>query len=89
MTQMDNIPKIEAPAMLIMGEKDYILKFSGMEEYIRSGAVRDFVPDLKISFIPEGTHFVQEQLADQVNQLIVKFLNSKVSGRESSSDVCD
>ncbi|XP_077241722.1 epoxide hydrolase 2-like isoform X2 [Tasmannia lanceolata] len=68
-------PKVQVPALLVMGEKDYVLKFLGMEDYIRSGKVKDYVPDLEIVFLPEGSHFVQEQLPDQVNQLIITFLN--------------
>nr|CAD1844376.1 unnamed protein product [Ananas comosus var. bracteatus] len=69
-------PKVEVPALLIMGEKDYCLKFPEMENYIRSGAVKQFVPDLEITYIPEGSHFVPEQFPDQVNELIVGFLKS-------------
>ena len=65
------------PAMLIMGEKDYVLKFPGMEDYIRSGMVKKFVPNLEIVFIPEGNHFVQEQLPQEVNQFIISFLNKQ------------
>ncbi|XP_020093329.1 uncharacterized protein LOC109713603 isoform X1 [Ananas comosus] len=69
-------PKVEAPSLLIMGEKDYVLKFPGMEEYIKSGMVKKFVPDLEIVYIPEGSHFVQEQFPQQVNQLIITFLKN-------------
>lgn len=71
-----NLPntKFEAPALLIMGEKDYVFKFPGMEDYIRSGQVKAFVPDLEIIYSPEGTHFIQEQIPDQVNQLILTFI---------------
>lgn len=68
-------PKVQHPALFIMGEKDYVLKFPGMEDYIKSGKVKDFVPDLEIIFVPEGSHFVHEQFPDQVNQLILSFLN--------------
>ncbi|CAK9152503.1 unnamed protein product [Ilex paraguariensis] len=68
-------PKFEAPALLIMGEKDCVLKFPGMEEYIKSGQVKIFVPNLEILSVPEGSHFVQEQFPDHVNQLILTFLN--------------
>ncbi|KAG6661460.1 bifunctional epoxide hydrolase 2-like [Carya illinoinensis] len=68
-------PKVKAPSLLIMGEKDYVLKFPGMEDYIRSGTVKQFVPDLEIKFMPEGNHFVHEQLPKQVNELIITFLN--------------
>ncbi|PIN16317.1 Soluble epoxide hydrolase [Handroanthus impetiginosus] len=69
-------PKVEVPALLIMGEKDYVLKFPGIEDYIRSGTVKSFVPNLEITFMPEGTHFVQEQSPDEVNNLILNFLRS-------------
>ncbi|XP_058083207.1 uncharacterized protein LOC131231133 [Magnolia sinica] len=68
-------PKVQVPALLIMGEKDVVLNFPGIEDYIKSGKVRDNVPDLEITFIPEGSHFSQEQFPDQVNQLIISFLN--------------
>ncbi|XP_024195887.1 epoxide hydrolase B [Rosa chinensis] len=67
-------PKVSAPTLLIMGEKDYILKISGFGDYIRTGAVKQFVPDLDIKYIAEGNHFMQEQLPEQINQLILTFL---------------
>ncbi|XP_059295104.1 uncharacterized protein LOC132048212 [Lycium ferocissimum] len=67
---------IEVPALLIMGEKDYTLKFPGIQDYIRSGRVKCFATNLEIVYLPEGSHFVQEQLPDQVNELILKFLKS-------------
>lgn len=76
--QMED-PKIKVPAMLIMGEKDYCLKFPGMEDYIRSGVVKHFVPDLEVIFVPEGSHFVHEQFPVEVNGLIIPFLNKHVS----------
>ncbi|KAH7858320.1 hypothetical protein Vadar_022399 [Vaccinium darrowii] len=69
-------PKVKVPAMLIMGEDDYVLKFPGMEDYIRSGEVKTYVPNLETIYVPEGTHFVQEQFPDQVNQLLLTFLGS-------------
>ncbi|KAF6146851.1 hypothetical protein GIB67_018504 [Kingdonia uniflora] len=67
-------PKIEVPTLTITGESDYTLKFPGFEEFVRSGRVKECVPDLEIIFLPEGTHFVQEQFPEQVNQLIKTFL---------------
>ncbi|KAL3627707.1 hypothetical protein CASFOL_029070 [Castilleja foliolosa] len=69
-------PKVDIPALLIMGEKDYVLKFPGIEDYIRSGTVKTFVPNLEVVFMPEGTHFVQEQSPDEVNSIILNFLKS-------------
>lgn len=69
---------VKVPALLIMGEKDYVYKFPGMKEFITSGKVKEYVPDLEITYLPEGTHFVQEQFPNQVNQLIITFLNKHV-----------
>ena len=55
-------PLVEAPALFIMGEKDYVIKFPGMEETIRSGAIKKMVPNLETVFMPEGNHFVQAQI---------------------------
>ncbi|XP_062162344.1 uncharacterized protein LOC133869384 [Alnus glutinosa] len=71
-------PTVKAPALLIMGGKDYILKFPGIEDYIKSGKVKEFVPDLEITFLPQGTHFVPEQSPEEVNQLILSFLSKHV-----------
>ncbi|KAI8567641.1 hypothetical protein RHMOL_Rhmol02G0137400 [Rhododendron molle] len=70
-------PKVEVPSMLIMGEEDYVFKFPGIEDYIRSGEVKTYVPNLETIYVPEGTHFVQEQFPDQVNQLLLTFLSNR------------
>ncbi|KAJ0590790.1 putative soluble epoxide hydrolase [Helianthus annuus] len=67
--------KIEAPTLVIMGEEDYSFKFPGMEQYVKSGAVKKYVPNLEIIYLPQGCHFVHEQFPDQVNQLLLNFLN--------------
>ncbi|XP_034701039.1 uncharacterized protein LOC117926063 [Vitis riparia] len=41
-------PKITAPGLLIVGEKDYVLKSPRMEEYIKSEKVKEFMPNLEI-----------------------------------------
>ncbi|KAF9608341.1 hypothetical protein IFM89_009276 [Coptis chinensis] len=69
-------PKIQVPTLVIMGGKDYYLKFPGVEDYIMSGKVKEYMLDLEITFLPEGTHFVQEQFPDQVNLLITTFLKN-------------
>lgn len=71
-------PKIKVPVKLIMGEKDYCLKFPGMADYIRSGMINQFIPDLEVVFVPDGSHFVHEQFPEQVNQHIVRFLDSHI-----------
>ncbi|XP_047943159.1 bifunctional epoxide hydrolase 2-like [Salvia hispanica] len=66
--------KVEVPALFIMGEKDYVIKIPGMEDYIRSDRMKAFVPKVETVFVPEGSHFVQEQFPQQVNHLILNFL---------------
>ncbi|KAL3509405.1 hypothetical protein ACH5RR_028806 [Cinchona calisaya] len=68
-------PKFNVPSLLIMGEKDYALKFGDLEQYIKSGMVKEYVPDLETIFLPEGNHFVQEQFPEKVNPLLITFLN--------------
>ncbi|WMV16064.1 hypothetical protein MTR67_009449 [Solanum verrucosum] len=66
-------PRIHVPVLFIAGEKDYFLKFPGVQDYI-SGGLKSLVPNLQMVNLPEGTHFVQEQLPDEVNQLVLDFL---------------
>ncbi|KAH9324733.1 hypothetical protein KI387_004911, partial [Taxus chinensis] len=66
---------VKAPSLLIMGAKDYALKFPGMEAYLHSEKLKHDVPNLDIIFIPDGSHFVQEQFPHEVNKLILAFLN--------------
>ncbi|KAI7736254.1 hypothetical protein M8C21_022704, partial [Ambrosia artemisiifolia] len=67
--------KIEAPTLVIMGENDYSFKFPGMEQYVKSGEVKKYVPNIEIIYLPKGCHFVHEQFPDQVNQFLLSFLN--------------
>lgn len=66
---------VKVPALVIMGEKDYALRFLGLGEFITSGKVKKYVPDMETIYVPEGSHFVQEQFPDKVNHLILSFLN--------------
>ncbi|XP_059292137.1 uncharacterized protein LOC132045553 isoform X2 [Lycium ferocissimum] len=66
-------PRVHVPALFIAGEKDYFLKFPGVEDYI-SGGLKSLVRNLQMVNLPEGTHFVQEQLPDEVNRLMLDFL---------------
>ncbi|KAM3285144.1 hypothetical protein P3S67_023943 [Capsicum chacoense] len=73
-------PTVHVPSLFIMGEKDYFLKFPGIKDYISSEILRSLVPNMQMVNLAEGTHFVQEQLPDEVNQLVLEFLtkNSKL-----------
>ncbi|KAJ4784242.1 soluble epoxide hydrolase [Rhynchospora pubera] len=67
-------PTIRVPVLLIQGEKDYVYKLPERCEAVKEGIMKNYVPDLDITFIPEGCHFAQEQFPDQVNQLIISFI---------------
>ncbi|KAI3954728.1 hypothetical protein MKW92_020669 [Papaver armeniacum] len=67
-------PIVKTPALFIVGGKDYSLKLPGMEGYITGGGMKEVVPDLEVNILPEGSHFVQEQNPDEVNELIATFL---------------
>ncbi|KAL6641260.1 hypothetical protein ACP70R_019441 [Stipagrostis hirtigluma subsp. patula] len=67
-------PKFQVPVFVVMGEKDYVYKLPGFETVLKDGIMDKFAPDLKITYIPEGSHFVQEQFPDKVNELLMGFL---------------
>ncbi|EAZ16571.1 hypothetical protein OsJ_32044 [Oryza sativa Japonica Group] len=66
--------KFQVPVFVVMGEKDYVYKFPGVESAIKDGTMERHAPDMKITYIPEGSHFVQEQFPDYVNELLLAFL---------------
>ena len=62
---------IRVPTLVIWGEKDTALltgNLNGLEQY---------VPNLTVKRIPDGTHWVVREQADTVNQLIRDFLGSR------------
>lgn len=67
-------PVVKVPALVIVGGKDYSLDFPGVVDLIESGKAKEFVPNVEITIVPEGSHFVQEQFPERVNQLILDFL---------------
>lgn len=68
-------PRVEVPVLLIIGGKDYFLKFPGIEDYLKSDKLREFVADLEVADLADGTHFMQEQFPAQVNQFLISFLS--------------
>ncbi|XP_050370346.1 uncharacterized protein LOC126788400 [Argentina anserina] len=69
---------VKVPVLVIIAEKDYFLKFPGIEDSITSGKVKEFTSDLELVYMPEGTHFAQEQFPDQFNQLMLTFLKKHI-----------
>ncbi|XP_023733525.1 uncharacterized protein LOC111881364 [Lactuca sativa] len=69
-------PKIEAQTLLIIGEEDYAFKIPGLDEYVKSGEVKKYVPNQETIYVPGGSHFVHEQFPDHVNECILTFLDN-------------
>lgn len=71
-TQLD--AKFQVPVFMVIGENDYTFKLPGFEAAVRGGMMKSFAPDLKVAFVPEGSHFMQEQFPEKVNELLLGFL---------------
>eukprot|EP01018_Ginkgo_biloba_P034290 Gb_16223 [translate_table: standard] len=69
---------IQAPTLLIVGNKDYVQKLPGMEQYINSEMLKAVVPKLTVKYVAEGSHFVQEQFPEEVNKHILGWLNQQI-----------
>lgn len=65
---------IPAPLLLILGDRDYVVQM-GMMAQTEGG----FTPKLKLVYIEEGSHFVQEQFPEQINTLLIEFFTSQPS----------
>eukprot|EP01018_Ginkgo_biloba_P034289 Gb_16224 [translate_table: standard] len=69
---------IQAPTLLIVGNRDYVQKLAGMEQYINSEMLKAVVPKLTVKYVAEGSHFVQEQFPEEVNKHILGWLNHQM-----------
>lgn len=67
-------PKVEVQVLLMMGGKDYLMKFPGIGDYIKTEKMREFMADLEVVDLADGIHFMQEQFPKQVNHLLITFL---------------
>lgn len=62
------MPRIEAPTLLIWGERDHALGnelTEGLERYVR---------DLQVHRIPDASHWVQQDAPDEVSRALLDFL---------------
>ncbi|MBV9468044.1 MAG: alpha/beta hydrolase, partial [Abitibacteriaceae bacterium] len=60
--------RIETPTLLIWGEEDRYLEI-GMTENLEQ-----WVPDLRVERLPNVSHWVQHEVPEKVNQLMIEFL---------------
>jgi pimeloyl-ACP methyl ester carboxylesterase len=64
-----SIPKIKCPTLIIWGENDIALSKDLPE------LTREFVDDIRIEYLARGTHFIQNDMPDEVNKSIQKFVS--------------
>jgi pimeloyl-ACP methyl ester carboxylesterase len=62
--------RIEAPVMVIWGERD---RFLGKE---LADPGPSWVPNLRVERLPDASHFVAEDRPDEVNSLLIEFLKN-------------
>jgi epoxide hydrolase 4 len=65
-------PTIETPTLVIWGDADVALDFSCIED------VGKYSKDVTLHRLPGVSHWVQEEVPDQVNRLIGEFLSQRV-----------
>jgi len=64
-------PIVRIPTLVVWGEQDFAL---GKE--LNDGLAR-YVPDLMLRFIPDASHWIQQDRPDLVNEYLLAFLNKR------------
>lgn len=70
------VPPVQAPTLLVWGEKDIAL---GKD---LTYGTEEFVPNLKVEYLPEASHWVQQDEPWTVNRQILSHLAANADGRE-------
>ena len=71
---------IKAPTLVIWGERDIALCKENNDPLPK------FVPDLRVEYLPKATHWVQMDHPDEVNRLMLGFLQEHRQQPEGSQD---
>jgi len=72
--------KVAVPALYIVGDRDPVIKFPGMDRHIAD--LEKFVPQLRRTIILPGCgHVTQEERAAEVNAAMIDFLRGLPSER--------
>jgi 2-hydroxy-6-oxonona-2,4-dienedioate hydrolase len=69
-TMLDDLPRIPAPVQMIWGALD---KLPIPSLAARAQACRDARPDVQITIVPDGGHWIQYDRPDAVNRLLIDF----------------
>jgi len=62
--------RIDQPVLVVWGERD---RFLGKELAVPPG---ELVPDARVVFLPEASHWVQNDAPDRVNELLIEFFRA-------------
>jgi len=66
---------VNVPALYVVGDKDLVYKFRGMDQLIPN--LKNFVPELRRTIVLPGCgHWTQQERAAEVNTAMVEFLQS-------------
>ena len=67
--------KVRVPALFMAGDRDLVMAFKGMSEYLAN--MKTFVPELRESIILPGCgHWIQQERAAEVNAAMTAFVRS-------------
>jgi pimeloyl-ACP methyl ester carboxylesterase len=67
--------KLQAPTLYIVGDRDMVYRFPGMDTLLAS--LKNLVPKLDKTVLLSGCgHWTQQERADEVNREIIRFLKS-------------
>lgn len=70
-TPIEQIPKIEVPTLMLWGEDDVALTKES------TYGTEEFVPDLRIRYLPRVSHWVQQEAPETCNAMIETFLKDE------------
>jgi pimeloyl-ACP methyl ester carboxylesterase len=70
--------RIDAQTLVIWGERDSYLGAELAEP------PRELVPNVRMEWIPEATHWVQHEAAERVNELLIDFMQDDAGEGASS-----
>lgn len=67
----DELKRLSVPTLLLVGENEVI--YNGRKAFDRA---KHLIPDIKAELIPQSSHFLTMEKADDVNRLLIEFFNA-------------
>jgi pimeloyl-ACP methyl ester carboxylesterase len=67
--------KVQVPTKFIVGDGDLTYHYAGIQDYLHKGGLKAEVPLLEdVVVIPGAGHFIQQERAEEVSDLIYNFI---------------